>query len=216
LTNVIIPHFKQYFLLTKKGNDFILFSNVVEILSSGLLNQQGLQEIVNIKASLNLGLSDKLKDYFPNTLPVIRPDFVIGSIPDPNWLVGFAEGESCFFISVYKSVKSKLGYAVQLVLRITQHSRDQELLNIIAQYLECGRVENRSSGGACDFTVNSIKEFKSKIIPFFSKYPLLGTKSLNYNDFYKVFVLMETKKHLTEGGLATIKDIKSGMNTGRI
>lgn len=230
LINVIIPHFKQYYLLTKKRNDFVLFSNIVEIMVGGDINLQGLQEIVNLKASLNLGLSDKLKDYFPDTLPAIRPNFIVGSIPDPNWLVGFAEGESCFFISVYKSVKSKLGFAVQLVLRITQHSRDRELLNIVAQYLECGRIEDRSSGGACDFTVNSIKEFKSKIIPFFSKYPLLAfrpalgrsglgrrrTKSLNYNDFVKVFVLMDQKKHLTEGGLSIIKDIKLGMNTGRI
>lgn len=106
--------------------------------------------------------------------------------------------------------------AVQLALIITQHSRDKELLNIIAQFLECGRVEVRSSGGGCDFTVNSIKDFKNKIIPFFSEYPLLGTKSLNYNDFVKVFRLMNTKKHLTEEGLATIIKIKSGMNTGRI
>ena len=82
--------------------------------------------------------------------------------------------------------------------------------------MECGRVEDRSSGGACDFTVNSIKDFKNKIIPFFNKYPLLGTKSLNYYDFVKVFELMDAKKHLTEEGLAAIIKIKSGMNTGRI
>lgn len=217
LSNIIIPHFQEYFLLTKKRSDFELFKRVVEIMKGGdHLNLKGLQEIVNIKASLNLGLSDKLKAYFPDTLPVVRPEFNIASIPDPWWLAGFASGESCFYISVYKSVKSKLGLAVQLVLRITQHSRDKELLYNIAQFLECGRVEDRSSGGACDFTVNSIKDFKNKIIPFFNKYPLLGTKSLNYYDFVKVFELMDAKKHLTEEGLAAIIKIKSGMNTGRI
>nr|AMX22299.1 LAGLIDADG endonuclease [Cryphonectria parasitica] len=117
---------------------------------------------------------------------------------------------------VYKSVKSKQGFAVQLAFTITQHSRDKELLNVIAQFLECGRVADRSNGGACDFIVNSIKDLKNKIIPFFNKYPLLGTKSLNYQDFVKVFELMDTKKHLTQDGLATIIKIKSGMNTGRI
>nr|YP_009262106.1 hypothetical protein [Chrysoporthe deuterocubensis]AMX22181.1 hypothetical protein [Chrysoporthe deuterocubensis] len=216
LSNVIIPHFQQYFLLTKKRIDFELFSRVVKIMKGGdHLNLNGLQEIVNIKASLNLGLSDKLKAYFPETLPAVRPEFNITSIPDPWWLAGFAEGESCFFIRVYKSEKSKQGFAVQLALIITQHSRDKELLKVIAQFLGCGRVEDRSNGGACDFTVNSIKDFKNKIIPFFSKYPLLGTKSLNFHDFVKVFELMKTKKHLTEEGLATIINIKSGMNTGR-
>lgn len=217
LSNIIIPHFQQYFLLTKKRIDFELFSRIVDIIKGGdHLNIQGLQKIVNIKASLNLDLSDKLKGYFPDTLPVVRPVVNITSIPDPWWLAGFAEGESCFFIRVYKSAKSKQGFAVQLSFILTQHSRDKELLNIIAEFLGCGRVEDRSNGGACDFIVNSIKDFKTKIIPFFSKYPLLGSKSLNYHDFVKVFELMNTKKHLTEEGLATIIKIKSVMNTGRI
>lgn len=174
-----------------------------------------------------------IKAHFPETLPTVRPIINITSIPDPLWLAGFAEGESCFFIRVYKSAKSKQGSAVQLALITTQHSRDKELLNTIAQFLECGRVEVRSNGCACDFIVNSIKDFRNKIIPYFSKYPLLGTKSLNFHDFVKVFDLMNTKKHLTllpslrsfffplekragggcfaaEEGLATIINIKSG------
>lgn len=61
-----------------------MFSRVVGIMKSGdHLNLKGFQEIVNIRASLNLGLSDKLKAYFPETLPVVRPEFNIKSIPDP-------------------------------------------------------------------------------------------------------------------------------------
>ena len=45
-----------------------------------LLNKQNnsfedIQEIINIKASINWGLSDKLKLAFPNTAPVIRPEY---------------------------------------------------------------------------------------------------------------------------------------------
>lgn len=39
------------------------------------LTEEGLQEIINNKASLNLGLSDRLKVAFPNTTPVPRPLF---------------------------------------------------------------------------------------------------------------------------------------------
>jgi len=84
LSNIIIPHFHKYYLLTKKRSDFELFKRVVEIMKGGgHLNLKGLQEIVNIKASLNLGLSDKLKAYFPDALPVVRPEFNTASIPDP-------------------------------------------------------------------------------------------------------------------------------------
>lgn len=71
-----------------------------------------------------------------------------------------------FFVSVYKSPKSKLGLAIQLAFKITQHFRDIEFLIGIKKFLS-GRVEKRNKE-ACDFTVNSLKDFEFKIIPFFS------------------------------------------------
>jgi hypothetical protein len=54
---VIIPHFIKFPLVTKKRADFELFSNIIQILQNkGHLNPNGLQEIVNLKASLNLEL----------------------------------------------------------------------------------------------------------------------------------------------------------------
>ena len=46
--------------------------------------KEGLQEIVNIRASLNLGLSDVLKAAFPYTIPVLRPIVTNQEIPDPQ------------------------------------------------------------------------------------------------------------------------------------
>ena len=37
------------------------------------LKVEGLQAIINIRASLNLGLSKILKEAFPNTIPVVLP-----------------------------------------------------------------------------------------------------------------------------------------------
>jgi hypothetical protein len=48
------------------------------------LTQKGLQEIVNLKASLNLGLSDKLKEKFSYTIPIPRPKIKFEGIPDPS------------------------------------------------------------------------------------------------------------------------------------
>lgn len=59
LTNVIIPHFDKYPLITQKKADFELFKRVVDIMNrKGHLSSEGLQEIVNIRASLNLGCID--------------------------------------------------------------------------------------------------------------------------------------------------------------
>jgi hypothetical protein len=74
ITNIIIPHFDKYSLITQKYSDFIIFKNIVKLMNKGEhLNKDGLIKIINLKASLNKGLSDKLKFYFPNRIEVEIP-----------------------------------------------------------------------------------------------------------------------------------------------
>ncbi len=47
------------------------------------LTEEGLQKLVAIKASINLGLSTKLKESFPNVIPVKRPLIKDKKIQDP-------------------------------------------------------------------------------------------------------------------------------------
>jgi hypothetical protein len=85
LTNIVIPHFLNYPLLAQKAADFYLFKQVTELMiNKAHLTTEGLQEIINIKASMNLGLSDELKSNFINTVPVQRPTIKTTNIPDSN------------------------------------------------------------------------------------------------------------------------------------
>jgi hypothetical protein len=63
--------------------------------------------------------------------------------------------------------------------------------------------------------VTKFSDIAEKIIPFFDKHPVQGIKSRDYQDFKRVVELMKVKAHLTIEGLAQIRDIKAGMNTGR-
>jgi hypothetical protein len=75
IINVIIPHFDSYPLITKKFSDYILFKQVVLLmLDKEHHTLEGVQKIVNIRASLNLGLSKNLKEAFPRAVPVKRPE----------------------------------------------------------------------------------------------------------------------------------------------
>lgn len=80
--DVIIAHFSKYPLVTQKLGDFLLFKRGVEIIKCGRhTTPEGLLEVVSIKASLNLGLSEVLKKAFPETIGVTRSvTGVIGSI----------------------------------------------------------------------------------------------------------------------------------------
>ena len=54
------------------------------------------------------------------------------------------------------------------------------------------------------------------IIPFFNQYPILGMKSLDFEDFKKVCNIMKTKDHLINPLVFNqILQIKSGMNLNR-
>lgn len=78
------------------------------------LTVEGLNQIVNIKASMNLGLSEMLKSEFAGYTPVERP--VINSdnvILDLYLISGFVSAEGCFDVRI-PSTNSKLGYRVQL------------------------------------------------------------------------------------------------------
>jgi hypothetical protein len=66
-----------------------------------------------------------------------------------------------------------------------------------------------------EFIVERLADITEKIIPFFVKYPLLGSKAKDYADFCKVADIIKVKGHLTELGLEQIRKIKAGMNTKR-
>jgi len=76
-------------------------------------------------------------------------------------------------------------------------------------------VKSKKNGNCFSYDVVSYKECLKIIIPFLNKYPLLGTKLLNYQDFCKIAELMQDKVHLTQEGLEQIRQIKSGMNSKR-
>lgn len=217
IANVILPHFDQYPLLTKKRIDYRLFKQIVLL----MLSQQhhtlsGTQKIVNLKASLNLGLSDELKKSFPN-----RDGFSIKNLDsetensqtysniDSNWLAGFASGESNFFIAVQKS-KTISGISISLRFSISQHSRDLLLVKSFIKFFGGGFIINYKKRPLCEFIVAKMDIILQNIIPFFDKHPILGSKHLSYLDFKKVAFMVKNKQHLNadKRGLQEVLQLK--------
>jgi hypothetical protein len=63
----------------------MLFAQIVSLVNQKEhLTLCGLQKIISLKASMNLGLSDELKAVFTNITPVVRPLVQNLPIPDPN------------------------------------------------------------------------------------------------------------------------------------
>lgn len=216
ITTIIIPHFFKYKLLTQKAADFILFTKVVKLINTKAhLTKEGLHQIINIKASLNWGISENLKSYFTKITPVERPLVKTTNIPDPNWLAGFVSGEGCFDINLKKSKSHKIGHQVILRISIKQHERDKNLMELISKYLNSGNIYKLDNRPMVSLAIVKYSDITNLIIPFFKKYPVLGIKQNDFSDWCKVAKLMNDGSHLTNEGLNLIRTIKEGMNKSR-
>jgi hypothetical protein len=173
-------------------------------------NLEGLQKIVNLRASLNWGLPDNLKEAFPYFNPVEKYNNlseVMYTNLLPEWVAGFATGESNFFITVQKS-KNKSGLAVWLRFSIAQHSRDFLLLKSLVNFFGCGKVTKYEKRAVCEFIVTKIDHIVLHIIPFFEKYPIIGSKYFNFLDFKNAADIIKNKEHLNVDGKGLEKILK--------
>ena len=108
------------------------------------LTIEGFNKIINIKAAINLGLSESFKSEFKYVIPVERALIKTEIIPEPYWVTGFVDGEGTFDIKIYSS-KTNVGFAVQLRFRIPQHERDTKLIELLLKYFSSGSVEKHTS-----------------------------------------------------------------------
>ena len=214
--NKLIFHLEKYPLLTQKSADFLLFKKAVELVNNKAhLTVEGVNKIVNIKASMNLGLSDMLKSEFAGYSPVERPVINYDNvILDPNWISGFVSAEGNFDVRI-PSTNSKLGYRVQLRFRISQHSRDSILMQKIVEYFGSGKIYKYGGKFAVSLSIVDFTDITNIIVSFFNKNSIIGIKLYDYLDWCKIHSLMLNGSHLTVEGINSIRKIKSGMNTDR-
>lgn len=87
LRDTILPHFEKYPLITQKLGDYLLFKEVVRmIINKEQLTSEGLEKIVAIKSSMNLGLSDALKTEFSTQISDAYPRPLVenNKVKDPQ------------------------------------------------------------------------------------------------------------------------------------
>lgn len=205
----IIAHFEQHPLMTTKSANYLLFKKALGIIQrKEHLLTEGLEELVAIKASMNLGLPDSLKSNFPNIKPVELTSTVNIKITDPEWIAGFTTAEGCFYLEVRKRSDRK-GYQIQLIYKLTQHIRDEILMKSLISYFDCGNVYLEIY--SANYRVQKFSDIVNKINPFFSKHKILGVKHQDYLDWCEALEIIKVKSHLTEEGLSNLLIIKNKM-----
>lgn len=151
-----------------------------------------------------------------------------------DWLAGFTEADGHFgvYISEFKpkseTRKRSASRRVKCRFVIGQRQMDRPtglmtryFMEAIANYFEVSLLENvitnkllSTSYSSYYFSVESTNKLE-KVIKYFSTYPLLGIKNLDFQDFTKVYYMIIKGDHLTELGRDKIKQIVAGMNSKR-
>ena len=96
------------------------------------------------------------------------------------YLLGFADAEGCFSISLKKEKTARFGWALDPLFQVTQRKESRHILELFKKELRCGRIIQKS--GQPDlyvYLVDNRRQLVESVIPFFEKFNLLGKT----NDF---------------------------------
>lgn len=173
-----------------------------------------IENILSIKNSFNEGLTQKLKNKFPNLHYTPRPTVNVTQIPDPHWLLGFIDGDACFSIRIYKSTKiPNLSFVIDIDIR------DKPTLELIQSYLHSGLIRTiKTRPNNIKLIISSFHDIFSNLLPLFSisQFPLITFKYFDYLDFFEAANILFNKQHITSEGKLILTNLKFNMNTGRI
>ena len=135
---------------------------------------------------------------------------------DPNYIVGFVDGEGCFSVSINKHANNRL--EVRLIFEIELREDDLEILERIKEILGCGNIYHLTYERYVKwkphykYKVSNFKDINGKIIPFFQKFPLQAKKKRSFAVFSQVAKLIEKKQHLKEEQVEAIRLIRKNIN----
>ena len=120
------------------------------------------------------------------------------------WFSGFTDAEGSFYIAISKICSFRF--------QINLHKDDLNVLYYIQKSLGFGEVRLYNNYGS--FTVTRLKDI-AQLINILEKYPLQGSKWLNYKDFVSAFELYTNSNPSTDV-LNEIAKLKNNMNRLRL
>ena len=126
-----------------------------------------------------------------------------------EWIVGFADGEGCFSVSMFRNTTTKFGWQVFPEFVITQGKKSLPALEIYLKYFGCGKIfVNKRYDNHREhlyrYCVRTLKDLRETIIPFFRKHKLRTAKRNDFEIFAEIVGMMSKDKHLTLSGLRSI------------
>lgn len=124
------------------------------------------------------------------------------------------ESEGSFSIVKNRDVRAKFGMTVSLRFKITMLVNETVLIQKVHAFFGVGSISINDKYGTIDYLVRD-KVSLRVIKDHFIKYPLRGSKYLDFLDFMQALELMEQNLHRTEEGYKLLISLSEGMNSLR-
>ncbi len=129
-----------------------------------------------------------------------------------SFISGFVEGEGCFCVSFSKRKKLNTGVEVRPSFSISQNKRNLPLIKEIHAIFKCGAIRFSRGDQTYKFEVRSIKDLIKKVIPFFEKNPLQGTKKEDFNNFKQICEMVYQNLHRNKDKLKILIELAYKIN----
>jgi hypothetical protein len=129
---------------------------------------------------------------------------------DPQWIVGFVDGEGCFYVGVIRNPTMTNGYQIQAEFTVVQHKRDIQVLEGLKEYFNCGTV-SVNHGDRYHWRVKNLLNLNEIIIPFFEKHKLKTKRRVEFERFRTICLKLEKGYHLTPEGFIEVRDLAKSL-----
>ena len=141
----------------------------------------------------------------------------------PESISGYITGEGCFYVESGYDKKYRLKHRIRPAFCIECRESDREILESIRKRIGCGNLyqldfgrykgyEQKKWQPHVKLRVSNFQDIRKKVIPFFGKYPLFGTKRKSFEVFSEIVERMEKGEHLKGGSLEQIKLLVKDLN----
>lgn len=127
-----------------------------------------------------------------------------------SFLAGFALGEASFMIVCRPRADYGRRWKISAAFNVSQ--RDRAPLELFRKTLGCGTFRRAGNGGWY-WEVNRLSDISSRIVPFFKRFPLVGTKARDFELFKQAVVLLGHRR-LSDANYVTILELREQMNGG--
>ena len=127
-----------------------------------------------------------------------------------NFLSGFALGEASFMIVCRRRGDYTRSWKISAAFNVSQ--TDRAPLDLFRETLECGSMRKAGNGGWY-WEVNRLSEIQARIVPFFRRFPLVGTKARDFELFAQAADLLN-QGDMSDADYRQVLLLREQMNRG--